>query len=149
MMSESYDRPSPSENPVVAESYDRPLPPETLDTGEPVGQTPKTAGQTGTRGTAGAGKPSATGDRPEPIFHADTADEMRQRWHEIQATFVDDPRDALRRADELTGQVLKSLSTALEDRRNALEHGVTGGDTEQLRIALRQYRLMLDQVLAL
>ncbi|MCW2942165.1 MAG: hypothetical protein JWN00_5150, partial [Actinomycetia bacterium] len=38
---------------------------------------------------------------------------------------------------------------ALDERTQALEQGTAGGDTEQLRIGLRQYRQMLDRILAL
>ncbi|MCW2915201.1 MAG: hypothetical protein JWN52_3269 [Actinomycetia bacterium] len=63
--------------------------------------------------------------------------------------FVDDPGDALRRAGELNDEVVSSLTTAPDDRKHTLEQGIANGDTEQLRIGLRQYRQILDRILAL
>jgi len=85
----------------------------------------------------------------EPVFSTEHGDEVQQRWRDIQASFVDDPQDAIARAGKLTDEVLSTLSTGLENRRRTLERDVTEGDTEQLRLAIRQYRLMLDHVLAL
>src|SRR5207248_899402 len=85
----------------------------------------------------------------EPVFATEHADEIQQRWRDVQASFVDDPHDAIARAGKLTDEVLSTLSTGLENRRRALERDVSEGDTEQLRLAIRQYRLMLDHVLAL
>lgn len=84
-----------------------------------------------------------------PLFEGQHTKEIQQRWHDIQAMFVDDPGDALRRAGELNDEVVSSLTTALDDRKHTLEQGIANGDTEQLRIGLRQYRQMLDRILAL
>lgn len=84
-----------------------------------------------------------------PLFESRHTKEIQQRWHDIQATFVDDPRDALRQAGELNDEVISSHAAALDDRKHILEQGISDGDTEQLRIGLRQYRQMLNQILTL
>jgi hypothetical protein len=91
--------------------------------------------------------------RPAPSDHLlDTteADEFRRRWHDVQAAFVDDPGDAVRRADELTGEAVDALGRALAQRRLALsprDGDDAASDTERLRLALREYRTLLDRVL--
>lgn len=84
-----------------------------------------------------------------PLFDSQHAKEIQQRWHEIQAAFVDDPHDAVRQASALNDEVVSSFTTALQDRKHTLEQGIANGDTEQLRIGLRQYRHMLDQIVTL
>jgi len=84
-----------------------------------------------------------------PLFDSQHAKEIQQRWHEIQASFVDDPHDAIRQAGALNDEVVSSFTTALNERKHTLEQGIANGDTEQLRIGLRQYRHMLDQILTL
>jgi hypothetical protein len=76
-------------------------------------------------------------------------EEIQRRWHDLQAAFVDDPHAALRQARELNDEVVGSLASPLDERKHALEREISSGDTERLRIGLRQYHQMLDQFLAL
>jgi len=110
------------------------------------GQTPAASeyGKDTESGSSGRG-PEDLG----PLFDSQHAKEIQQRWHEIQASFVDDPHDAVRQAGALNDEVVSSFTTALNDRKHTLEQGIANGDTEQLRIGLRQYRHMLDQILTL
>ncbi|MEU7985217.1 hypothetical protein AB0B56_10165 [Streptosporangium canum] len=94
-------------------------------------------------------------DRPGlahgPLFDQD-AEQVRRRWQEVQASFVDDPRDSVERADSLVGEITTALRTALETRTAELQGRWKNGDqsdTEQLRTALRDYRAMLEQLLDL
>ncbi|MER5319520.1 hypothetical protein [Streptosporangium roseum] len=94
-------------------------------------------------------------DRPDPahspLFDQD-AEQVRRRWQEVQASFVDDPRDSVERADSLVGEITTSLRTALETRTADLQGRWKNGDqndTEQLRTALRDYRAMMEQLLDL
>ena len=85
-----------------------------------------------------------------PLVSAPDADELRLRWREVQAGFVDDPADAVRAADDLVGELVHTLSERLRDRANSLQaSGAGGGDTEQLRVALRRYRALFDRLLGL
>ncbi|WP_019633434.1 hypothetical protein [Actinomadura atramentaria] len=76
------------------------------------------------------------------------AEDFRRRWHDLQASFVDDPRTAVRRADDLTGEAVDALGRALAERRGRLVDGDAGTDTERLRQALRGYRALLDRILS-
>ncbi|WP_214411248.1 hypothetical protein [Sphaerisporangium fuscum] len=97
-----------------------------------------TAPATGT--VAGTGATPAGGLDAEPDF--------RQRWREIQAGFVDDPQDAVRQADQLVEEAV----TAIASRREALAgrwKDADRNDTEQLRLALRDYRSLLEDLVGL
>ncbi|SEF60765.1 hypothetical protein SAMN04489712_101574 [Thermomonospora echinospora] len=83
---------------------------------------------------------------PERFMDQDTAARLRERWHEVQAGFVDDPHEAVRKADEMASQALTALGESLRERWQAVEGG---GDTEQLRLALRRYRDFLDHMLSI
>jgi hypothetical protein len=139
--------------------HNRPAPTESSARGNPTGTPPEARydeprvnayGQTSSYGK-GTESTSADGGIEDlgPLFESQHTKEIQQRWHDIQAMFVDDPGDALRRAGELNDEVVSSLTTALDDRKHTLEQGIANGDTEQLRIGLRQYRQMLDRILAL
>ncbi|MEO3884720.1 hypothetical protein [Nonomuraea sp. B5E05] len=78
--------------------------------------------------------------------------QVQARWRDLQASFVDDPGEAVRRADGLLGEVVESFTSSLTSRTDALRDGWkdTGAqDTEHLRLALRDYRNVLERLLAL
>ncbi|MFI9561128.1 hypothetical protein [Nonomuraea endophytica] len=78
--------------------------------------------------------------------------ELQGRWRDLQASFVDDPREAVERADTLLDETTASLHSALEAHVHELrEHWKSAGDgdTEQLRTALRDYLDLLHRLLPL
>jgi hypothetical protein len=90
---------------------------------------------------------------PEDIvlFDQDPS-QVQARWRDLQAAFVDDPGEAVQRADGLVSEVVDSLTSSLNSRTSALRDrwkGAEGGDTEQLRLALRDYRNVLERLLAI
>jgi hypothetical protein len=101
-----------------------------------------------------AGMPSnaatATADTA-PLFGDSDAEDFRSRWEEIQASFVDEPRQAVEQADGLVAEVIQRLATVFADERTSLEDQWGSGDdisTEDLRIALRRYRSFFDRLLS-
>ncbi|MFB9530380.1 hypothetical protein [Nonomuraea roseola] len=85
------------------------------------------------------------------LFDQDV-DQAHTRWHDLQATFVDDPRQAVEQADQLVDEVVNALTSSLTTRTSELGgrwKNTDQGDTEQLRLALRDYGAMLEQLLAL
>lgn len=86
------------------------------------------------------------------LFQAETADDFRRRWDAIQIGFVDDPRAAVRNADELVAQVLRSLAESFAEQRSQtdarLEQG-GHGSTEDMRVALQRYRSFFQRLLSL
>ena len=86
------------------------------------------------------------------LFLAPVAEDFRRRWDAVQIGFVDDPRQAVRSADELVAQVMKSLAETFAEQRAGIEAGVDRGDqadTENLRVALQRYRSFFQRLLSL
>jgi hypothetical protein len=77
---------------------------------------------------AGAESPQ----RLEPLFEPGRERELRERWHALQARFVDEPQDTVSDADSLVEQQWSS-----------------GGDvsTEDLRLTLQRYRSFFERLL--
>jgi hypothetical protein len=87
-----------------------------------------------------------------PLFAAGAADDFRFRWNSVQVGFVDDPKDAVRRADELLTEVMKRLTEAISTERGKLSgQSDTVGETttEKFRIELRRYRSYFQRLLSL
>ncbi|MEU4249878.1 hypothetical protein AB0F15_20960 [Amycolatopsis sp. NPDC026612] len=74
---------------------------------------------------------------------------FRDRWQNVQVGFVDDPKQAVRQADELVAGVISALATTFAEHKSELESQWQQGEpaTEELRIALRRYRSFFDQLL--
>jgi len=74
---------------------------------------------------------------------------FRDRWQNVQTGFVDDPKQAVRQADELVAAVISALATTFAEHKSELEAQWQQGEpaTEELRIALRRYRSFFDQLL--
>jgi hypothetical protein len=86
------------------------------------------------------------------LFAADAAEDFRSRWDAVQIGFVDDPKQAVRKADELVGEVLKSLSDTFSGERAKFDADMSAADsaaTEHLRVALRRYRSFFQRLLSL
>jgi hypothetical protein len=125
------------------------------------------------RGDAGAAditaaKSTADSDRADrevPLRQGDTradedagmrllpdevVDDLRPRWADIQASFVDAPRRAVEEADKLVADATRRLADAFAEARSDLEREWDRGEevsTEDLRLALRRYRTFFDRLL--
>ncbi len=96
------------------------------------------------------GKPAGI-DKPTPLFPENESTNFRNRWTEIQAAFVDEPRRAVEQADALVAEVIKRLASSFADERSKLEGQWGRGDnvsTEDLRVALQRYRAFFDRLLS-
>jgi hypothetical protein len=86
-----------------------------------------------------------------PLFPENESTNFRNRWTEIQAAFVDEPRRAVEQADALVAEVIKRLASSFADERSKLEGQWGRGDnvsTEDLRVALQRYRAFFDRLLS-
>lgn len=96
--------------------------------------------------------PSQTDADPEiSLFAEDELAGLRARWDNVQAAFVDDPRDCVQKADGLVSDVVGQLTTSFTDARSRLEERWGRGEeasTEDLRIALKRYRAFFERLLA-
>ena len=91
-------------------------------------------------------------ERRAPLFAGSEADGFRNRWTDIQAGFVDQPRRAVEQADTLVAEVMQRLAQVFSDERSRLEKQWDRGgetDTEELRQALHRYRSFFDRLLTM
>jgi hypothetical protein len=84
------------------------------------------------------------------LFPENESKDFHKRWTDIQTAFVDEPRRAVERADELVAEVIKRLADSFAHERSKLEGQWGRGDnvsTENLRVALQRYRAFFDRLL--
>ncbi|MFJ8943678.1 hypothetical protein ACIRG4_10465 [Streptomyces sp. NPDC102395] len=105
------------------------------------------------------------GPQGSPLLPHEECDELAARLHHAVAGFVDRPRDAVEEADHVLEELAARFTDAVNDRRRTLRGswqlaeggGAQGGrkgdtaatavDTEQLRLALRDYRELTERLL--
>jgi hypothetical protein len=100
------------------------------------------------RDEADAGGSSDT--RLEPLFDKGREDDLRERWHALQARFVDEPQETVKDADSLVAELLRDLAQSFDEARSRLEgQWSSGGDvsTEDLRVTLQRYRSFFERLL--
>lgn len=100
------------------------------------------------RDEADAGSSSDT--RLEPLFDKGRQDDLRERWHALQARFVDEPQETVKDADSLVAELLRDLAQSFDEARSRLEgQWSSGGDvsTEDLRVTLQRYRSFFERLL--
>ncbi|MFB8758488.1 hypothetical protein [Streptomyces nigra] len=116
---------------------------------------------TGKHGTTGAGTHGTTGTGTHGTTGAGAAhtallpdgerDRLELRVRDAVTHFVDRPRAAVEEADGAVEELLGRLTEALAERRRTLRrswHDSDGAaDTEQLRLALRDYRELAERLL--
>jgi len=84
------------------------------------------------------------------LFPEDQVGELRARWDQIQAGFVDEPRGAVEKADALVAETISKLAEGFARTRAQLDQQWKRGDavsTEDFRQALRQYRSFFTRLL--
>jgi len=89
-------------------------------------------------------------DDAASLFPEKESKDFHKRWTDIQTAFVDEPRLAVERADELVAEVIKRLANSFAEERSRLEGQWGRGDnvsTEELRVALQRYRAFFDRLL--
>lgn len=92
-----------------------------------------------------------SGGEREPLLPADQSERYTSRWQEIQASFVDQPRQAVEQADGLVADLMQRLAAGFSEERERLEGQWDSGDdvsTEDLRVALTRYRSFFDRLLS-
>ncbi|ANN22236.1 hypothetical protein SD37_34685 [Amycolatopsis orientalis] len=92
---------------------------------------------------------STEDDGEQTLFDDTDVERFRDSWQGIQTAFVDDPRRAVKEADELVAVVIQNLASTFADHKKELESAWSQGEpaTEDLRIALRRYRSFFNQLL--
>jgi hypothetical protein len=103
--------------------------------------------ETAAHRSAERSEPATDGD----LFAADELAGLRARWDNVQAGFVDDPRECVHKADSLVSDVVDQLTSGFSAARARLEEQWARGEqasTEDLRVALTQYREFFQRLLA-
>jgi hypothetical protein len=93
---------------------------------------------------------SPAGERG-PLLPDDQTERFTTRWEEIQASFVDEPRESVAQADALVADLMQRLAAGFSAERERLEGQWDSGDdvsTEDLRVALTRYRSFFDRLLS-
>ncbi len=93
---------------------------------------------------------AAAHDQPTPLFHGGEIDQFRSQWSEVQTGFVDEPRRAVKDADNLVASLMQKLAEGFATERELLEKQWDRGvevSTEDLRVALQRYRSFFDRLL--
>jgi hypothetical protein len=75
--------------------------------------------------------------------------EIRGRFLDIQAGFIDEPRQAVEEAGRFVDDLLRQVAEALQHQRGQLTGATDEASTEDLRLALRAYRQFVDRLLGL
>lgn len=122
------------------------------------GDTPRVTDTTDLEGT-GTGSTTHTTDRTagSHLLPHEETDRLELRLRQAVSGFVDEPRDAVREADQVVEEIAGRFAEAVTRRRRTLrmswqdgdEDKVKGAqsDTEQLRLALRDYRELAERLL--
>ncbi|MFD9543912.1 hypothetical protein [Streptomyces sp. NPDC060022] len=117
------------------------------DAGAPPAARPSTA-------PAQAGKPAG---RPEtapagmPLLPVKEQDSLTERMQQAVADFVESPRQAVEEAENTFDKIVADLTEAIEERKRTLRTSWqtqgTEARTEELRLALQQYRDVGERLL--
>lgn len=86
------------------------------------------------------------------LFPDEQLRDLQARWDDIQTSFVDEPRSAVERADNLVANAMQQLAEAFSRERANLEHQWDSGEnisTEDLRVAFQLYRSFFRRLLSM
>jgi hypothetical protein len=93
----------------------------------------------------------AGGEPLAPLFDDADSARFRERWMELQTAFVDEPREAVSKADELVAELMQQLAKRFNQERASLEGQWSRGEdvsTEDLRVNLQRYRSFFERLLS-
>ncbi|HYJ72630.1 MAG TPA: hypothetical protein VE265_09160 [Actinomycetota bacterium] len=143
---EEPDATRPADDEAIA------ITPTPVPAAEPPADTPAPEGLPEPEATAGApaatDAPATAGTSASLVGSLD-ADGIRNRFLDIQAGFVDEPRQAVEEAGRLVDDLVQQVADALREQRGQLAGATDEGSTEDLRLALRAYRQFVDRILGM
>jgi hypothetical protein len=119
--------------------------PPAEDTGPPGLPEPPT-GPAAETAEAPAEEPPAA-DAPATLLGSLDVAGIRNRFLDIQAGFIDEPRQAVEEAGRFVDDLVRQVADDLQAQRGRLAGAE--GSTEDLRLALRAYRQFVDRLLGL
>ena len=98
--------------------------------------------------TAGVAATPVAADADALLGSLDAGD-IRNRFLDIQAGFIDEPRQAVEEAGRFVDDLVRQVAYALQQQRGQLAGATEEASTEDLRLALRAYRQFVDRLLGL
>lgn len=101
--------------------------------------------------TRNADRAEAMNDDNTLLFADEHRSGLHARWNDVQAAFVDDPKESVQKADNLVAEVVDELTASFADTRSRLEAQWSRGEeasTEDLRVALTRYRDFFNRLLS-
>ncbi|MEU1274664.1 hypothetical protein [Streptomyces sp. NPDC005799] len=111
---------------------------------------------TGSSTSSTGSSTSGTGSTARLLPHEE-CDKLELRLRQAVSGFVDEPRNAVREADQVVEEIAGRFAEAVTRRRRTLRSSWQDGDeagskgthpdTEQLRLALRDYRELAERLL--
>jgi hypothetical protein len=91
------------------------------------------------------------GDAPAtevtPMWTDDSTQELRERWHQAQLRFIDDPKKAADDTRDLVNETVETLTAALASHHEQLNSWPDNLDTEQYRMIVQRYRTFFERLL--
>jgi hypothetical protein len=136
---------TPTPVPAAGPAVDAPVPPGLPD---PAAATDTRDAADGTTAEVAADSAATAGAPASLLESLDTAG-IRTRFLDIQAGFVDEPRQAVEEAGRFVDELLRQVADALQAQRGQLAGPTGEASTEDLRLALRSYRQFVDRLLGL
>ncbi|MEU1097868.1 hypothetical protein [Streptomyces sp. NPDC005877] len=83
---------------------------------------------------------------PSALLPTEERDKWALRLHRAVTGFVDEPRKSVEEADAVLGETAARIAELVKERRRDLS---AKGDTEELRLALRECRELTERMLEL
>jgi len=142
------------EEPAAAPPGDAgPESPAITPTPVPVAAPPAPVAGTGPAAATGpataTAAPAPVAGTPAPLLGSLDAADIRHRFLDLQAGFVDEPRQAVEEAGRFVDDLLRQVAEALQAQRGQLAGAAADSSTEDLRLTLRAYRQFVDRILGL
>jgi hypothetical protein len=125
----------------AAEVRDEPAEGTPAPVAEPPAEAPAAA--------APAAAESPAAEAPASLLGSLNAAEIRGRFLDIQAGFIDEPRQAVEEAGHFVDDLLRQVAETLQQQRGQLTGATDEASTEDLRLALRAHRQFVDRLLGL
>jgi hypothetical protein len=144
-----YDKPIDTQLAAVEPVQEACIPEEKTEPWKQTFAPVPTIAPTPTPASEPAAQPVVNAAAPEMLFASEETQNLRARWNEVQAKFVDEPGSSVREADALVAEVMAKITEMFAGQRQILESQWSKGDTstEDLRLVLQHYRSFFNRLL--